>query len=207
MMLEAALPAFLASRSGKLRTRQGTSKMPGRLPPSAGLVVPTLIAALAVDAPAATSDPPPCQPGATDPAAIVCEINQIRADAGLAPLRSRPALARAAEAHSHDMVARRYFAHDAPDGDNPADRARRAGYMRGADAWRVGEVLAWSRGGETLTAAATVQLWVGSPKHRRILLSPRYRDAGAGPVPGAPLGDPAVQPATTVTVVLGRRSR
>jgi uncharacterized protein YkwD len=180
--------------------------MPGRFPPSAGLVVATLLAAFAVDAAVAASDPPQCPPGASDPAAIVCEINAIRAAAGLAPLRSRPSLADAAEAHSRDMVARRFFAHDAPDGDSPADRARQAGYMRSADSWRVGEVLAWSRGG-TLTAAAAVQMWRGSPKHRRILLSPRYRDAGAGPVAGAPLGDPAVQPATTVTVVLGRRSR
>ena len=76
--------------------------------------------------------------------------------------------------------------------------------MRHADTWRVGEVLLWSRG-EQLTAARAVQLWMGSPTHRRILLSRRYRDIGAGPVPGAPLGDPALEPATTLTVVLGRR--
>jgi uncharacterized protein YkwD len=178
--------------------------MPGRFPPSAGLVVPTLLAALAVDTTAAASNPPPCPPGAAHPAAIVCEINATRAAAGLAPVRSRPSLAEAAEVHSRDMVARRYFGHENPDGESPADRARRAGYMRNADSWRIGEVLAWSRGG-TLTAAAAVQMWLGSPPHRRILLSPRYRDAGAGRVAGAPLGDPAISPATTVTVVLGRR--
>jgi uncharacterized protein YkwD len=177
--------------------------MPGRIPPTARLALPTVLAALASPGTAA-ADPPPCPPDGTDRSAIVCEINAARADAGRAPVRSRPSLAEAARGHSHDMVERRYFAHDSPEGENPADRARRAGYMRHADSWRIGEVLAWSRG-ETLTAAAVVDLWLGSPSHRRILLSRRYRDVGAGPVDGAPMGDPGILPATTVTVVFGVR--
>jgi uncharacterized protein YkwD len=179
--------------------------MPGRLPPPARLALPTLLAALAVDGTAA-AEPPACPPGATDRAAIVCEINAARAEDGRAPLRSRPALVEAARGHSQDMVARGYFAHDSPEGEGPADRARHAGYMRHADTWRIGEVLAWSRG-EALTAAAVVDLWLDSPPHRRVLLSRGYRHVGAGPVAGAPLGEPAVQPATTITVVLGRRRR
>jgi uncharacterized protein YkwD len=178
--------------------------MPGRVPPTAGLALPTLLAAFAVNGTAA-ADPPTCPPGGTDRAAIVCEINAARAAAGRGPVRSRQSLADAARGHSRDMVDRRYFAHDSPEGEGPADRARHAGYMRNADSWRIGEVLAWSRG-ETLTAAAVVDLWLGSPSHRRILLSRRYRDVGAGPVRGAPIGDPAVTPATTVTVLFGRRS-
>jgi uncharacterized protein YkwD len=179
--------------------------MPGRLPPPARLALPTLLAALALDGTAA-AEPPACPPGDTGRAAIVCEINAARADAGRAPLRGRPALDDAAGGHSRDMVARRYFAHESPEGEGPADRARRAGYLRHAVGWRIGEVLAWSRG-ETLTAAAVVELWLGSPPHRRVLLSRRYRHIGAEPVAGAPLGDPAIQPATTITVVFGRRRR
>jgi uncharacterized protein YkwD len=78
--------------------------------------------------------------------------------------------------------------------------------MRRAGGWRIGEVLAWSCGAP-LTASAVVDLWLGSRPHRRILLSRRFRDVGAGPVAGAPVGDPALQPATTVTVVFGRRWR
>jgi uncharacterized protein YkwD len=152
----------------------------------------------------AAADPPACPPGAADRAAMVCEINAARVEAGRAPLRTRPSLAEAARAHSSDMIERSYFAHDSPEGEGPADRARRAGYMRHADSWRIGEVLLWSRG-EPLTAARAVEMWLGSPSHRRVLLSSRYRDVGAGPEPGAPLGDPGVQPATTVTVVFGRR--
>ena len=179
--------------------------MPGRVPPSARLALPAVLAALAAHGTAA-ADLPPCPPGGTDRAAILCEINAARADAGAGPVRSRPSLGDAAVAHSRDMVERRYFAHESPEGEGPADRARRAGYMRRADSWRIGEVLAWSRG-ETLTAAAVVELWLDSPPHRRILLSRRYRDVGTGPVGGAPVGDPSVRPATTVTVVFGRRSR
>jgi uncharacterized protein YkwD len=179
--------------------------VPGRFPPSARLALPALLAALAAGGTAA-ADPPTCPAGATDRSAIVCEINAARADAGRAPLQSRTALAHAAEGHSDDMVGRRYFAHESPEGEGPADRARRAGYMRQADSWRIGEVLAWSRG-ERLTAAGAVELWLGSPPHRRILLSRRYRDVGAGPVGGAPVGDPGVEPATTITVVFGRRGR
>jgi uncharacterized protein YkwD len=176
----------------------------GRLPPSAGLALPALVAAIAVDGTATAADRPTCPSAATDRAAIVCEINAARAEAGRGRVRSRPALVAAARAHSADMVQRGYFAHESPEGAGPADRAQRAGYMRGADEWQVGEVLLWSRG-EPLTAARAVELWLGSPGHKRILLARRYREVGAGPVAGAPMGDPGQQPATTVTVVFGRR--
>ena len=177
--------------------------MPGRVPPSARLALPALVAAIAATGSAA-ADPPTCPEGAADRAAFLCEINAARADAGRWPLKGRPSLVDAARAHSADMVDRRYFAHESPEGEGPADRARRAGYMRHAATWRIGEVLLWSRG-ESLTAAHAVELWLESPSHRRVLLSPRYRDVGAGPVPGAPVGDPDGRPATTVTVVFGKR--
>jgi uncharacterized protein YkwD len=176
----------------------------GRLPPPARLTLVALLAALAA-AGTAGADPPNCPPGAADRSAVVCEINAARAEAGRGLLQYRPSLAEASGAHSADMVARRYFAHESPEGAGPADRAWDAGYMRHADSWRVGEVLVWSRGSAPLTAARAVELWLDSPSHRRILLSPRYRDVGAGLAPGAPLGDPALTSATTVTVTLGRR--
>lgn len=173
----------------------------GRLPPSAWSALPALVAAIAVHGTATAAD---CPSSATDRAAIVCEINAARAEAGRGPVRSRPSLVEAAQAHSADMVQRSYFAHDSPEREGPAGRARRAGYMRNADEWQIGEVLLWSRG-EPLTAAHAVELWLGSPSHKRILLGRRYREVGAGPVAGAPAGNPGQQPATTVTVVFGRR--
>jgi len=163
-----------------------------------------LFAAVALEGTASATDPPACPAGGTDRAAVVCEINAARAAVGRAPLRSRSSLTEAARAHSADMVARRYFAHDSPEGEGPADRAWNAGYMRHAESWRVGEILLWSRGAP-LTAAGAIGMWLESPSHRRILLSPRYRDVGAGPVPGAPLGDDGAASATTITVDFGRR--
>jgi uncharacterized protein YkwD len=162
-----------------------------------------LLAALAAEG-TATADPPNCPPGAADRSAVVCEINAARAEAGRGLLRFRPSLAEAAGAHSADMVARRYFAHESPEGTGPADRVWAAGYMQHAESWRVGEILLWSRG-TPLTAERAVEMWLDSPSHRRIVLSPRYRDVGAGLAPGAPLGDPSLTSATTVTVNFGRR--
>ena len=154
---------------------------------------------------AAAAGPPICPPGGTDRAAVVCELNAARAEAGREPVRARPSLERAATAHAADMVERRYFAHDSPGGSSAADRARRAGYMRGAERWRIGEILIWTRG-TPLTAKAAVDAWLASPSHRRILLSRPYDDVGVGIVPGAPSGDPEAQPATTIAVSFGRRS-
>jgi len=174
--------------------------VPGRFPPPVWLA-PLLVAAT-VAAPAQAA---PCRAGATDRSAVVCELNAARAGAGLGPLQSRPSLAEAARAHADDMVARQFFSHVSPEGESAATRARRAGYLRNAERWRIGEVLIWRRGGTPLTAAAAVTAWLGSPSHRQILLSPRYRDVGAGVVAGAPFGDPARAPAATFTVVFGRR--
>ena len=178
--------------------------MLGRFPPPARLTILTLLAALAAGGTAAAAEPPACPPGAADRSAVMCEINAARADAGRGLLRYRPSLAEASGAHSADMVARRYFAHESPEGEGPADRAWDAGYMKHADSWRIGEILLWSRGAR-LTAARAIDMWLDSPSHRRILLSPRYRDVGAGLAPGAPVGDPALASATTVTVTFGRR--
>ena len=178
--------------------------MLGRFPPPARLSILAVLASMATPG-IATADAVTCPAGAADRSAVVCEINAARAKAGRARLKFRPSLAAAARVHSADMVAQRYFAHESPEGEGPADRAWDAGYMRHADSWRVGEILLWSTGAP-LTAARAIGMWMESPSHRRILLSPRYRDVGAGVVPGAPLGDPAAESAATITVDFGRRS-
>ena len=104
------------------------------------------------------------------------------------------------------MVARGYFAHESPEGDGPPGSARAGrGTRANAERWRIGEVLIWTRGAP-LTASAAVDAWLASPPHRRVLLQRRYEDVGAGIVAGAPLGDPALTPAATITVLFGRRS-
>jgi uncharacterized protein YkwD len=173
-------------------------------PPWVRLGLLVLFAVNTADA-AAAAGPSACPPGATDATAVVCELNAARADVGRGPLASTPSLGRAATAHATDMVERHFFAHDSPGGGTPVTRVRRAGYLRGIERWSIGEVLMWSRG-QPLTAAAAVAAWLASRDHRPILLRRRYEDVGVGIAPGAPLGDPAIQPATTIAVSFGRRS-
>jgi uncharacterized protein YkwD len=176
----------------------------GLTPPRVRLALLVLLAVPTADA-AAAADPPACPLGGTDATAVVCELNVARAQAGRGSLRSRPSLERAATAHAADMVARHYFAHESPDGDGPAQRARRSGYMGHAEQWRIGEILIWSRGAP-LTAEAAVRAWLASPPHRRVLLHRRYEDVGAGVVPGTPRGGAGSEPATTIGVLFGARS-
>jgi uncharacterized protein YkwD len=117
--------------------------------------------------------------------ATACLINQARADHGLGALRTSVSLARAATAHSRDMVLHDFFAHDSPTGSTPKQRIDRTGYFAGASSWALGETIAWGSGGRA-TPAAIVRSWLRSPGHRAILLDGRYDDLGVGVAVGAP---------------------
>src|SRR4051794_30128975 len=60
--------------------------------------------------------------------ATLCLLNAERRRHGLRPLRANGKLAAAARFHSHDMTARRYFAHTSPSGDTVSSRIRQTGY-------------------------------------------------------------------------------
>jgi uncharacterized protein YkwD len=138
----------------------------------------------------------------TERRAIACLLNAVRARNGLPGLRVNGRLARAARAHSRDMVRRRYFGHSSPGGSTMTARVRRAGYLRGARAWEVGETLAWGTG-SAATAAGIVGSWLGSAEHRAILLDPAYRQVGVGLALGLPDGE---RRGATLTAEFGRRS-
>lgn len=121
-------------------------------------------------------------------AAVACEINRHRREHGLAVLDRAGALARAGGRHAADMVRRAYFSHVSPGGRSMAERLLAAGYARGS--WAAGEVLAWGTGGRS-SPAAVVAAWMRSPGHRRVLLDPRYREAGVGVAHGNPSGGAA----------------
>ena len=120
-------------------------------------------------------------------AAVVREMNRVRAARGLVPLRSAPSLRSAARGHSQAMLVNDFFAHESVDGTAFGDRIRRyyspAGYMR----WSVGEALMATQS-RVVDAQAIVAAWLESPPHRAIVLSPTWRDAGIGVVytPSAP---------------------
>lgn len=117
--------------------------------------------------------------GSTDQS-LVDAINGVRAAHGLGPVRLDPTLEQIAAAHTQDMLRRDYFAHGAF-----ATRVHAAG-ARGPV---LGENLAWSWGAGS-GPAEIVDLWLGSPEHRRNLLRPGFTRIGIGALHGTFLGHP-----------------
>jgi len=133
--------------------------------------------------------------------AVFCLINEQRSAHGLATLTPNQSLGRAAEKHSRSMNAWNYFGHN---GDGtPVRRAHRAGYMRGAHSWMLGETLAWGRGTRG-TPDGAVAAMMASPIHREVLLNPSFREIGVGVAMGAPIHQRA-RNAAIYTLDLGVR--
>lgn len=117
--------------------------------------------------------------------ATLCLLNGVRTDDGLRPLQANAALARAAGAHSKDMVANSYFAHEGRNGSQIKDRIGATGYLPKYGAWTIGENLAWGTGA-LATPKATVNAWMNSKGHRDNILNSTYREIGFGIVTGNP---------------------
>lgn len=156
---------------------------------------PSVGGSYSVDAPAARC------PTAISDDAVRCEVNAVRAAAGLPRVRAMSKLRVAAQRHSEDMVARRYFSHVSPSGATLRDRAARVGYLRGRRSTRLGENIGWGTG-TAATPAQIVSAWMHSPPHRRIILTRGFRELGVGIADGAPQGGPGA----TYTLNVGRRS-
>jgi uncharacterized protein YkwD len=105
---------------------------------------------------------------------VVKLVNRIRARHGLRRLHACAALARAANDHTGDILRTDILSHASSDGTPMATRVRR---YTGAD-W-VGENIATvtRKGG---TARKVVRMWMASPPHRAVLLSPSGRRIGVG---------------------------
>ena len=112
-------------------------------------------------------------------AAVVREMNSVRAAAGLRPLHASPSLRTAARGHSRAMLDHGFFGHDSYDGTAFSDRIRRHYSSRGWRTWSVGETLLASLT-DDVDAEAIVAAWLESPPHRDVLLDPTWRDAGIG---------------------------
>lgn len=101
------------------------------------------------------------------------EINDMREDEGVAPLRRNPGLDAAARTHSEDMAANQMLDHVSPRTGDPIARVRAAGVQ----AARVTENIALRP-----TAEAALQSILASPPHRAQLLSSNVTDIGIGVV-------------------------
>lgn len=98
--------------------------------------------------------------------------NAERAKAGCKSLTASSKLTTAAQAHSADMAAHNYFAHDSQDGTSPFDRMKEAGYNFRAAA----ENIAY---GQT-SAASVMDAWMNSPGHKANILNCTYTQIGIG---------------------------
>jgi uncharacterized protein YkwD len=108
-------------------------------------------------------------------------LNAIRRQHGLSKLRANAPLRTAALTHARDMMQRRYFAHD-----GWSEEIHASGYLSGHGTFSIGQNIAWGRY-QCGAPQGIVYTWMHSPEHRRIILTPRFKDVGIAVVDGAPV--------------------
>jgi uncharacterized protein YkwD len=118
--------------------------------------------------------------------ATLCLLNKQRHGHHVKGLRLSKRLSRAARGHSAEMARANYFSHDSRSGASFLDRIRRAGYLKRARRWSVGENIAWGTG-RLSTPRSIVRAWMHSPGHRHNILQRNFRHIGIGISFGAPV--------------------
>jgi uncharacterized protein YkwD len=109
---------------------------------------------------------------------VLTQINTLRRQHGLAPLRVNIKLRAAADAHSASMASRGFFAHESADGTSFWQRVQR--YYPRSSYWSVGENLLWSS--PDVDAPGALRMWLNSAPHRKNLLTARWREIGLSAV-------------------------
>lgn len=109
---------------------------------------------------------------------VLAKMNGVRHEHGLLTLRFSAGLAGAARHHSREMAEDGYFRHNSADGETFSHRIARFYPTGNYHYWSLGEIMLWSSG--ELDATAALELWLGSPTHRAIMLRARYREVGVG---------------------------
>lgn len=126
-------------------------------------------------------------PAASDTvaSALLCDLNQVRADNGLGLLQWDDRLATAAAGHASDMAANNYFSHNSLDGSDFVARIEPTGYIPSDDSqWTVAENLGF--GTSVLsTPASIIAGWMNSAPHRQNMLDPTLQDVGIGIAQGS----------------------
>ena len=107
---------------------------------------------------------------------VLADLNQIRAQHGLQPVKISARLTASAAQHSREMGADGYFQHSSHDGTAFWKRIGRWYGPNGYGYWSVGENLLWSS--PQVDPARAMQLWMNSPEHRANILNPRWREIG-----------------------------
>jgi uncharacterized protein YkwD len=109
-------------------------------------------------------------------AGVLDEVNRERAAAGLPPVTLDERLDRAAQLHATDMLARRFYDHETPEGHGLAWRVAEVGYRH---RWAAENI---AKG--VFEPAEVVRRWMLSTGHRRNILDPHPVHVGIGVVRG-----------------------
>src|SRR3954447_16465618 len=111
--------------------------------------------------------------------ALLCDINTLRGQAGLRPLRWDWHLWVGAQRMAQEIGQEHFFAHVTPDGRNVADRMEPTGYIPDTPTWVLSENLGW--GNNAVSSPLAIALgWMNSPGHRENMMDPDMRDIGIG---------------------------
>lgn len=154
----------------------------GRLGLAAGVVAALAMTAMAAQAEVSVKAAPAGAANCTatsgqDNRAGAAATSQLRAQAGLPPVRASALLAKVAAAHACDMARRGTMAHSGSRSKGPAQRVKQMGYAPRVTAENIA---AGPFGlGQVLGA------WNGSPGHRDNIMIPQVRDYGIGRAVGA----------------------
>ncbi|MBY0423100.1 MAG: CAP domain-containing protein, partial [Parvularculaceae bacterium] len=105
-----------------------------------------------------------------DASAVLAEVNRVRTERGLSPVKPDPALMAAASGYAAELTTRPDLDHIGRDGSTPPVRAEKAGYVGG----NVAENLAAGFADPT----DAVEAWMKSPSHRDVILKPDAEYAG-----------------------------
>ena len=111
---------------------------------------------------------------------VLEQLNTIRVQHGLVPVKISARLTAAADQHSQEMGADGYFQHPSHDG---TAFWKRIGHWYGSTGygyWSVGENLLWSS--PDVDPAHALELWMNSPEHRANILAARWREIGVSAV-------------------------
>lgn len=111
---------------------------------------------------------------------VVQQLNQIRVQHGLVPLRLNMRLTAASAQHSREMGADGYFQHTSHDGTAFWKRIARWYPSSSFRYWSVGENLLWSSPDSDPSSA--LDLWMKSPEHRANILAPQWREIGVSAI-------------------------
>ena len=111
---------------------------------------------------------------------VLLQLNKIRLQHGLQPVKISARLTASAAQHSREMGADGYFAHNSHDGTAFWKRIGRWYESKGYGFWSVGENLLWSS--PQVDPVDALQLWMDSPEHRANILTARWREIGISAV-------------------------